>query len=98
MLGPVYKYNVPYKMASEDIQNKAQMVKKTTDQWGFLENYHLKLKNFGPEEKENACIKFSTDLKLRLNPEVGTITTAGDYFSVLFSAKRRTKGERHLLI
>lgn len=28
MLGPVHKYNIPYKMASEDIQNKAQMVKK----------------------------------------------------------------------
>lgn len=28
MLGPVYKYNIPYKMASADIQNKAQMVKK----------------------------------------------------------------------
>lgn len=42
------------------------------------------LKEFWSWIIENMCIKFSTDLKLRLNPEVWKITTAGDYFNVRF--------------
>lgn len=51
MLGPVYKYNIPYKMASEYMyKTKLRGWKQNkTNRWGFLYSYHLKLKNFGPE-------------------------------------------------
>lgn len=48
MLGPVYKYNIPYKMASEYMY-KTKLREWKKNRWGFFYSYHLKSKKFGPE-------------------------------------------------